>query len=208
MTASTRFVLGAAAAAAYALASYLLMNHAANSPLALAAVLGPIAGAMLAGLWLSGRRVLALVLAAGAAALITFAIRGEGVSAPLLYLAQHAGVHFGLGLWFASTLRAHRTPLITVFAKQLHREVTPAVLHYTRQVTVAWVVFFFAMTALSLLLFFASYAAWTLFANLLTPVAIAAMFVGEYLLRYRLHPEFERVSLRAAIAAYRERHPA
>jgi hypothetical protein len=34
-------------------------------------------------------------------------------------------------------------------------------------------------------------------------VAIAALFVGEHLLRYRLHPEFERVSLLDTVRAYR-----
>jgi len=31
------------------------------------------------------------------------------------------------------------------------------------------------------------------------------MFVGEYLLRYRLHPEFERATLGQAMRAYAER---
>jgi hypothetical protein len=40
-------------------------------------------------------------------------------------------------------------------------------------------------------------------ANILTPVLTAAFFVGEYLVRYRLHPEFEHVSLLQAVQAYR-----
>ena len=54
---------------------------------------------------------------------------------------------------------------------------------------------------------------WAVFANLLTPLALVAMFVGEYLLRYRLHPEFERASarrrdprLRAGAPRRRRRH--
>ena len=35
---------------------------------------------------------------------------------------------------------------------------------------------------------------WSLLANLLTPAVVAALFVGEHLLRYRLHPEFERAA--------------
>ena len=41
------------------------------------------------------------------------------------------------------------------------------------------------------------------FANLVTPLAMVLMFVGEYLLRYRLHPEFERATLAQAVRAYR-----
>jgi uncharacterized membrane protein len=206
MNARTRYVLGALAGVAYAVASCLLMIRMPDSPLALAAVLGPMAGAAIVGLYLGGRRVLAVVLAAGTLALVEHAMNGGRVTPQALYLAQHAGVHFGLGLWFGSTLLAGRTPLITGLARQLHREMPPALVHYTRQVTLAWVVYFMAMAAASLLLFVAApFSVWSLFANLLTPLALVAMFVGEYLLRYRLHPEFERVSVRAAIAAYRHR---
>jgi hypothetical protein len=38
-------------------------------------------------------------------------------------------------------------------------------------------------------------------ANLLTPLLVGALFIGEYLLRYRLHPEFERTRLIDAVRA-------
>jgi len=38
-----------------------------------------------------------------------------------------------------------------------------------------------------------------------TPLAIVALFIGEYLLRYRLHPEFERATLAQAVRAYADR---
>ena len=61
------------------------------------------------------------------------------------------------------------------------------------------------MVALSLGLFAAApWWWWSAFANLVTPVAAVALFVGEYLLRYRLHPEFERVTLGQALKAYRD----
>jgi len=50
---------------------------------------------------------------------------------------------------------------------------------------------------------FAPLAAWSLFANVLTPVSLVAMFAIEYLLRYRLHPEFDRVAFLDAVRAYR-----
>jgi uncharacterized membrane protein len=60
------------------------------------------------------------------------------------------------------------------------------------------------MAATSLVLFLAGdFARWSLLANILTPILTAAFFVGEYLVRYRLHPEFERVGLREAVRAYR-----
>ena len=50
----------------------------------------------------------------------------------------------------------------------------------------------------------APWAWWSLFANLLTPVAALGFFVGEHVLRYWMHPEFERVSLAQAVRAYRQ----
>ena len=78
---------------------------------------------------------------------------------------------------------------------------------YSRKVTVAWTIYFVAMAALSLVVFAtgAVRRSGRAFANLVTPLAIAAMFVGEYLLRYRLHPEFERATLAQAVRAYADR---
>ena len=51
----------------------------------------------------------------------------------------------------------------------------------------------------------APFDVWAAFANLVTPLAILLLFVGEYLLRYRLHPEFERATLAQAVRAYADR---
>jgi uncharacterized membrane protein len=65
------------------------------------------------------------------------------------------------------------------------------------------------MAALSVGLFvFAPFDAWAVFANLLTPLAMVLMFVGEFVLRYRLHPEFERATLADAMNAYSRRDTA
>ena len=73
----------------------------------------------------------------------------------------------------------------------------------TRTLTKAWVIFFLAIVAVSLVLYaFASFDAWAIFANVLTPIATAVMFGGEHLLRYRLHPEFERATAAEAVRAY------
>ena len=87
----------------------------------------------------------------------------------------------------------------------MHRQLTPTMRAYTRKVTFAWTIYFVAMAGVSLALFAgAPFEAWATFANLLTPIALALMFGGEYLLRYRLHPEFERVTMMDAIRAYRQ----
>ena len=70
----------------------------------------------------------------------------------------------------------------------------------------AWTVYFCAMAALSVAVHaLAPFTTWATFANLLAPLALVAMFVGEYTLRYRLHPEFERASLKDMVRAYSRR---
>jgi uncharacterized membrane protein len=46
------------------------------------------------------------------------------------------------------------------------------------------------------------FSAWSLLANVLSPVMVALLFVGEHLVRYRLHPEFERTRLVDAVRAF------
>ncbi len=128
---------------------------------------------------------------------------GVQVSAQALYVAQHMGIHLFLAVLFGSTLRAGRQPLITTLAERVHRVFTPDTVAYTRKVTLAWTLYFIAMAALSLLLYaFAPFDVWALFANQLTPLAVVAMFGAEYVLRYRLHLEFERTSVADAVRSY------
>lgn len=147
---------------------------------------------------------LGLACALGSHWLITHA-EGRGLEAvQWLFLAQHAGAHAALALWFGSTLRAGRRPLIGVLARRVHGHLTPAMAVYTRQVTQAWVLYFALIALASVALFLGGQVrAWSLLVNAVTPVATLAMFAGEYLLRYWLHPEFERVGFLEAMRAWR-----
>lgn len=122
-----------------------------------------------------------------------------------VYFAQHVGVNAALGLFFGRTLLGGREPLCTHFASLAHAQMSPRLLRYTRQVTVAWTLFFVAMVTASVLLFaFAPIEAWSVFANLLTWPLVGAMFVVEGAVRrLRLPPE-ERLGLLATIATYRQ----
>lgn len=147
----------------------------------------------------------AALLALGSHWLITHAeSAGYTQAVHWLFLAQHAGVHAALGAGFALTLRPGQVPLISRLAERVHGHLTPAMAHYTRQVTLAWVLYFAAMTLSSVGLYVAGcITAWSLLVNAGTPLATLAMFVGEYGLRYRLHPEFERVGLAESVRAWR-----
>ena len=126
-----------------------------------------------------------------------------------VYLAQHAGAHLGLGLVFARTLSAaHGPALITRLATRVHGSLPPAIERYTRQVTMGWTVYFFAMGLLSLVLFAStSLETWSILANLVTLPLIIAGFLVEYLLRHWLHPDFDHVSIFEGIRAYRSPRP-
>ena len=203
-TTRVRWMAGAVAGVAYAVACYVLMTRARDSAWSLAIVLGPLVLLGAASAWGKGQRALAVAALAAAAVLALFAASGRGLSARWLYLAQHAGVHLALGAWFGSTLRPGADPLVTALARRVHERLTDAMVRYTRQVTVAWTLYFAAMVAASLALFLSGdFAHWSLLADILTPILTAAFFVGEYLVRYRLHPEFERVSFQQAIVAWR-----
>jgi len=108
---------------------------------------------------------------------------------PSVYFLQHVGTNLLLGAMFGRTLAASREPLVTRFARMVHGTVPAAVERYTRQVTLAWAVFFLAMAALSCALYFSgNFAAWSVLANFLTLPAVVAMFAVEYLVRRRALP--------------------
>ena len=199
----TRIVAIALAGAAYVFGTYWLMTRAGDSAWNVVGVLSPMLAAIAIGAWRAEQRWVGAVAALAIAGLCAQALSGAKVAAPALYLAQHIGVHAFLAFGFGSTLRAGHTPLITTMAARVHRNFTPAMAVYTRKVTFAWTLYFVAMAVLSLVLYaFAPFDAWALFANLLTPIAVALMFGAEYLLRYRIHPEFERTSVADAIRSY------
>jgi len=201
-----RPLLGAAAivlaVAGYALLSHALMVHAADRPWAVAAIFGPLvvgvgAAAVHRRHWPSAAACLGLL------GLLAWAVARGGVEVNRLYVLQHAGIHAVLAWSFAITLRPSATPRITGFAERVHDHLTPAMRVYTRRLTAVWVGYFCGMVALSLALHaLAPWAWWSFFANVWTPLAAVALFVGEHVLRYRRHPEFERVSLTRALKAY------
>ena len=198
-----RIVAIALVGALYVLACHWLMTRAHESPWNVVGVLTPMLAAIAIGAWRGGQRWLG-----GFAALLILALCGQallGVHVPTqwLYVAQHVGVNLFLAVGFGSTLRAGQVSLITTLAQRVHRHFTPAMAVYTRKVTLAWTLYFVGMAAVSVGLYaFASFDAWALFANILSPITVAVMFGAEYLLRYRLHPEFERTSVADAIRSY------
>lgn len=205
-----RWQLGGAvlALAAYAVLSHALMVHAAQQPWAVLALLAPMLGVVAAVAW--RLRQTSLLLACGVAVAMagTVAAGGGLGGVDRLYVLQHAAFHAAFAIVFGATLRAGATPLISALAQRVQGPLPPAVQRYTRRLTAVWVSYFAAMTVLSLSLYaWAPWWWWSLYANLLTPLAAGVLFFGEFVLRYRLHPEFQRVSLLQTLHAWRASPP-
>ncbi len=203
-----RLVMGLLAVAAYLAMSHWLTLHAADRPWAIAACLAP---------WWIGAAVVALRQRAmlGMAALLLVALlvglvvaRGGLGDVRQLYLLQHAGIHLALGAMFANSLRSGHLSLIGGVASRVHGGLTPAMQAYCRAVTFSWVIYFVGMALLSVIVYrYFSWTSWSTLANIVTPLAIGAWFVGEFVLRYWLHPEFERATLMQAARAYSRAAP-
>jgi len=201
-----RVIAVAAGAVAYVLVSHWLMTGAPASPWNAVVIVGPMLGAAAVVTWQRRHRLLAALPALAVAGLVVRSWRGDDLPVGSLYVCQHVAIHLLLALVFGLTLQGGREPLVTALARRVHGSLTPAMAAYSRKVTVVWTGYFLAMAALSLVLYaVAPFDVWATFANLVTPVAILVMFIGEYLLRYRLHPEFERATLAQAVRAYADR---
>lgn len=200
---SWRLALGVAAALAYAALSHWLMVHAADRPWAVAVLFGPLL-AMIAGVAARRRRAPTLVATlAGALALVVIVSRGGLGDVNRLYVAQHAGTHALLLAVCVASLRPGRLSWIGQAAQRVHGPLTPGMAAYTTRVTWLWAGYFALMTAASVGVFLGcAWETWSLLANAVTPAAIGLLFVGEHLLRYRLHPEFERVTMARVVQAW------
>jgi uncharacterized membrane protein len=118
---------------------------------------------------------------------------------------EHLGFNLAMAYVFGRTLAAGRPPLCSQFAAMVHGTLTPAIAHYTRQITVAWTVFFLMIAGVSTLLFaVSSVVVWSTFANYMTLPLVAVMFVGEHAWRRVALPNMQRSSMFAAARACRQ----
>jgi uncharacterized membrane protein len=120
-----------------------------------------------------------------------------------VYFIQHAGTNVMLAAVFGLTLVRGRQPLCTRLAEAVRGSVGPDVVRYTRQVTLAWTLFFVAISLVSMALFLSgSVGAWSVFANFLWLPLILLMFGAEYLVRLRRLPHLEHNGFMDGILAF------
>jgi uncharacterized membrane protein len=186
----------------YAGLSHWMMVFHPHAPWAMAVLLGPL---WLTALGLGGARFggwgVAAAVVGGAAAFWLIA-RGAVGDPDRLYVLQHFGINAVLGCWFGGTLRGDRLSLIGEFAQRV-QPMEPGLREYTRQVTWVWTGYF-ALTALASIAVYLwlPFSAWSLLANVVSPVMVGVLFVGEHLLRHRIHPEFQRTRMIDAVRAF------
>ncbi len=191
---------------------YVAISYVATTrphpPLAVILIgLAPLGAAALVMAWKSRSRILFVSLYALCVLAIAIHIDQLRNHAAWVYFVQHVGAMVLLAITFGSTLgNKHGDALCSRIASLIFPKLLDAgYLHYTWKVTLAWTIYFAVSAALSMVLFFfAPINAWWVFANILTPVSLAIMFSGEYLIRLRALPNGPRLSVAATIRAYRE----
>jgi uncharacterized membrane protein len=154
-------------------------------------------------------------VATGTIAAVIVGLGAAGLLALLALVAPSALV-FGppivinaaLCALFARSLRRGYEPVISVFARLEHVTLPQELARYTRGLTWLWTILFLGLaTAALLLAVYASLSAWSWFVNCATYVAVAGLFVGEYLYRRIRFPDYRHASLLTHFRNVRTRTP-
>jgi len=190
--------------------AYSLLAHYSNNPArdpALGASVSLAPALLIAVLfaWRSTHRLVMLGLVVLTGILLLAAWPQLKSHFGLIYWLQNIGLYLILFATFGRTLLAGRQPLCTRFSEALYGPASPLHARYTRQVTVAWTLFFATMMALSTLLFFlAPIDAWSIFSNFLTLPLVALMFIVEYAIRRCVLPDTGHMRFFDAVRAFRD----
>ena len=123
-----------------------------------------------------------------------------------IYFLQDAGAMTSLAILFGATLGGeHKNALCSRVAIAINQNSADAdLLRYTWKVTIAWTAFFSLSALTSIYLFaYSSITVWSAFANIVNPILLVAMFVGEYAIRFVALPGHTEVGIENIIRAYR-----
>jgi uncharacterized membrane protein len=196
------------AAACAGIAVYAGLSHYSNSvaggrDLGAGLALAPITVVATILAWRSAPPAVAALLFACLAGLIVWLWPVLRQNYPLINLVQDSSVYGLLGFTFGRSLMPGRVALCTQLADKERGPLSAQEVRYTRQVTAAWTVFFFVITAVSTLLFVsAPLRIWSLFINFCVLPLVGAMFIAEYQIRRRILPGVKRTGLLASLRVY------
>jgi uncharacterized membrane protein len=151
----------------------------------------------------SGNRLLWLATLSVAGVVVVLAEHQEQLGLAAVSGISHAAAYLFLLWYFGRTLARGREPIIARFARNVHGALPPEMEPFTRNLTIAWCVFFAAQLIASALLFaFAPLNAWSLFINLLNLPLLALMFLGQLIYRMVRYPNLPRASLWHVVEAF------
>ena len=196
-------------AAVSALIIYVLISHYAlslppeeGSRSAVFALLPFIVAVAVLG-WRSRYRYACLLFCAALGALTWRYLDAIGNHVLWVYFIQHVGGNALMAVVFGRSLTGNREPLCSRMAVLAHGPLDSRLAHYTRQVTLAWTLFFALTAGMSALLFaYAPVALWSLFANVLAIPLVALMFAVEYSVRLRSFPDMKHSPILDGIRLY------
>ena len=188
--------------------AYSVLSHYSNlnpqaHDLRTMLALAPMLTLGLVLLWRGSGALVALLATAAAAYLLRTFWPLFAQNFSIVYLVQQAGFYSIMGYTFGRSLRRGRVPLCTQLADRIHGPLSALELRYTRNVTIAWVIFFLLNLVATFLLYrFAPLRIWSLFVNFCSLPLILLMFVAEYLVRRRVLPQVQRSGLIATLRVY------
>ncbi len=191
--------------AGYALLAHYTNSVPGNATLGALVAIAPILLALVTMAWNAQHRT--TMLSAIAVAIVAAVIAWHSLESHFtwIYWIEHAGTQLIFCLLFARSLAPGREPLCSLIARLVHGSLSSAILRYTRQITVAWLIFFGLMSATSTVLFFtAPLNMWSAFVNFFSGPLICLMFVVEYVIRRLMFPDVEHVHYMVAVRAVRK----
>jgi uncharacterized membrane protein len=181
------------AAAGALIVAYTALSHYCNTHgarhLGAALSVGPVLALGVVVLWRSLPPLIALPASVAAAALLYDCWPLFEKNFSVVYLLQECTMYGLLAFGFWRSLGSGSIPLCTRLADQVHGPLNAEERRYTRNVTLAWAIFFTALTAVTALLYFAApRAVWSAFVNFAALPLVAVMFAAEYAVRRRVLP--------------------
>ena len=188
--------------------AYSVLSHYSNlnpqaHDLRTVLALAPMLTLGLVLLWRWSGTLVTLLAAAAAAYLLRAFWPLFAQNFSIVYLVQQTGFYSIMAFTFGRSLRAGSVPLCTQLADRVHGPLSALELRYTRQVTVAWVLFFLCNVAANFLLFeFAPLRVWSVFVNFCSLPLILLMFAAEYTVRRRVLPQVQSSGLIATLRVY------
>ncbi len=190
---------------------YVTRSAVDGSPLAATTAVVPLLALAFLVAFRSRHRLLLLAACAAVAAAAWWHAEAIARHSIWIYFAEHCGGHLALAFAFGQSLRPTKTPVCTRIATSVHGALDPALVVYTRQITVAWTAYFVLTAVLSAALFAADLMAWwSVFAGLLAIPLAASMFAVEYAVRLRRFPDIAHTGMFDGFRRYlrMERPPA